>query len=142
MKNLLILILLNLIMSLFTHSVADTTKLFPLSDILQNDFSLVSQIDVQFGDGKKLIINDKDQINEIVRHLKEINLEKSEDQTQSHGYLYFLDLSLGDKKVRYSSDLWFDHTRYQANQQTKEFDKLIVEYGRKIFPNLLPGIIQ
>ncbi len=138
----LILILLNMIMSLFTHSVSDSTKLFPLAGILQDDFSVVAQIDVQFKDKKKLMINDKDQINEIVRQMKEINLEKSEDQSLIIGYLYFLDLSVGDKKVRYSSNLHFDHTRYQDNQQTKELDKFIVKFGRETFPNLLPGIVE
>jgi hypothetical protein len=134
------LILLNMIISLFTFTVSDSTRLIPLSDIMQNEFSLVTQIDVRYGDGKRLIIQDMDQISEIVRFMKEIQLEKLEYQTPSQGYLYYMDLTIEDKKVRYFSDLKFDKIGYKANQQTKELNKFMLEYGRKTFPNLLPGI--
>ncbi|MBD0382302.1 hypothetical protein ICC18_19480 [Paenibacillus sp. WST5] len=111
-----------------------------LSSLLQTDFEHIDQIDIKYGDGKSLTLIDKKVIEQIAAKLKKIELMKARDQRTVLGFLYSMDLTIGDRKIRYSSGLRFDDLKYLRNPLTEELNNEIVRLGRGNISNLLPGI--
>ncbi|OPH59258.1 hypothetical protein BC351_20280 [Paenibacillus ferrarius] len=111
-----------------------------LATLMGTDFKDIKQIDIRFGDGKKLVITDNAMIADISSKLLNIELIPSRDQRTVLGFLFSMELSVGDRKVKYGNPLWIDGVKYQQTVLTEELNKDIVKYGRANLPNLLPGI--
>ncbi|MEC0229617.1 hypothetical protein [Paenibacillus alba] len=111
-----------------------------LATLMGTDFKDIKQIDIRFGDGKKLVITDNAMIADISSKLLNIELIPSRDQRTVIGFLFSMELSVGDRKVKYGNPLWIDGVKYQQTVLTEELNKDIVKYGRANLPNLLPGI--
>lgn len=111
-----------------------------LSALMETDFNGIKQIDVRFGDGKKLSITDTKSLEDISSKLKRIELVRSNDQRTFYGFLYGMEITIGDNKFRYGTSLWFDEIKYKQNSVTKELNDYIVALGRASIPNLLSGI--
>lgn len=111
-----------------------------LSALMKTDFNDIKQIDVRFGDGKKLTITDTKSLEEISSKLKKMELVRANDKRTFYGFLYGMELTIGDNKFRYGTSLRFDEIKYKQNLVTTELDDYIVALGRASIPNLLPGI--
>ncbi|NOU70657.1 hypothetical protein GC098_04250 [Paenibacillus sp. LMG 31458] len=111
-----------------------------LSALVKTDFNGIKQIDVRFGDGKKLAITDTKSLEEISSILKRIELVRANDKRTIVGSLYGMELTIGDTKFRYGTSLRFDNIKYKQNSVTTELNDYIVALGRASIPNLLPGI--
>ncbi|GFZ95663.1 hypothetical protein GCM10008018_47540 [Paenibacillus marchantiophytorum] len=111
-----------------------------LTTLMKTDLKQMDKIDIRFGDGKNLEITDSEWLADISAKLQKIELVPSRDQRTYYGYLYTMEISIGDKKFKYGSSLDFDGLRYKQNMQTKEFNDDLIAKARTSIPNLLPGI--
>jgi hypothetical protein len=111
-----------------------------LSALMKTDFNGIKQIDVRFGDGKKLAITDTKSLEEISSKLKRIELVRANDKRTFYGFLYGMELTIGDNKFLYGTSLRFDNIKYKHNSVTTELNDYIVALGRASIPNLLGGI--
>ncbi|MCY9666310.1 YobA family protein [Paenibacillus alginolyticus] len=111
-----------------------------LSNLMKTDFNGIKQIDVRFGDGKKLAITDAKSLEDISSKLKRIELVRANDKRTIVGSLYGMELTIGDNKFLYGTSLRFDNIKYKQNSVTTELNDYIVALGRASIPNLLPGI--
>lgn len=111
-----------------------------LSALMKTDFNGIKQIDVRYGDGNKLSITDTKSLEEISSKLKRIELVRANDKRTFYGYLYGMELSIGDNKFQYGTSLRFDNIKYKKNSVTTELNDYIVALGRASIPNLLGGI--
>ncbi|MCY9696019.1 DUF3221 domain-containing protein [Paenibacillus alginolyticus] len=111
-----------------------------LSTLMKTDFNGIKQIDVRFGDGKKLSITDTKSLEDISSKLKRIELVRANDKRTFYGFLYGMELTIGDTKFRYGTSLRFDNIKYKQNSVTTELNDYIVALGRASIPNLLGGI--
>lgn len=111
-----------------------------LSALMKTDFNGIKQIDVRFGDGKKLAITDSKSLEEISSKLKRIELVRANDKRTIYGSLYVMELTIEDNKFRYGTSIRFNEIKYKQNSLTKELNDYIVTLGRESIPNLLPSI--
>ncbi|KRF23148.1 hypothetical protein ASG93_29685 [Paenibacillus sp. Soil787] len=111
-----------------------------LSALMKTDFNGIKQIDVRFGDGNKLAITDSKSLEDISSKLKRIELVRANDQRTWIGFLYEMELTIGDNKFQYGTSLRFDNIKYKQNAVTTELNDYIVALGRASIPNLLGGI--
>lgn len=111
-----------------------------LSALMKTDFNGIKQIDVRFGDGKKLAITDTKSLEEISSKLKRIELVRANDKRTIYGFLYGMELTIGDNKFQYGTSLRFDGIKYKQNSVTTELNDYIVALGRESNSNLLGGI--
>ncbi|NOU91420.1 DUF3221 domain-containing protein [Paenibacillus sp. LMG 31460] len=111
-----------------------------LSVLMKTEFNGIKQIDVRFGDGKKLAITDTKTLEEISSKLKRIELVRANDKRTFYGFLYGMELTIGDTKFQYGTSLTFDNIKYKHNSVTNELNDYIVALGRASIPNLLGGI--
>ncbi|EST53861.1 hypothetical protein T458_18810 [Brevibacillus panacihumi W25] len=118
------------------------TEEIDLQDFLHTDFSGINKMEVRFGDGNRMAIEEASTINTIVATLKGIRLKKLHSQSpESVGYLYYMDISSDSQTVRYSKFVHDEHATYQSiGPKSKELDELIVKMGREKIPGLLSGI--
>ncbi|MGE7274472.1 hypothetical protein ACQKK5_23800 [Brevibacillus panacihumi] len=118
------------------------TEEIDLQDFLHTDFSGINKMEVRFGDGNRMAIEEASTINTIVATLKGIRLKKLHSQSpESVGYLYYMDISSDSQTVRYSKFVHDEHATYQSiGPKSKELDELIVKIGREKIPGLLSGI--
>lgn len=112
----------------------------PFTAMIGNDLEGVTKIDVRYGDGHSLTIEDDYLIRGITGLLQMTLFKKSDDQEPVFGYLYVMDLYIGDQKIRYNSNAYYHSIRYTSNPITQVLDESVVNYGRKQIPGLLPGI--
>lgn len=111
-----------------------------LQDFLHTDFSGITRIEVRYGDGNLMTIEDPSTIYKIVSMLKGIRLQKSPSPLPV-GSLYYMDLTSGSQTVRYSRYVVNDHATYQSmDPQSKQLDEQILKVGRENIPGLLPGL--
>ncbi|MFD0696897.1 hypothetical protein ACFQZT_22780 [Paenibacillus sp. GCM10027628] len=113
-----------------------------LSSLLKTNFEPIKQIDIRYGDGKSLTLTDEKVLERIASMLKKIELTPARDQRTVIGFLYFMDITIGDRKIRYENDLRFGDLKYLHNFLTQELNDEIVRIGREKIPNLLPGIVR
>lgn len=113
-----------------------------LQDFLHTDFSGINKMEVRFGDGSRMVIEEASTINTIVATLKSIRLKKLHPQSpESVGNLYYMDISIDSQTVRYSKFVHDEHATYQSiGPKSRELDELIVKIGREKIPGLLSGI--
>lgn len=118
------------------------TEEIDLQDFLHTDFSGINKMEVRFGDGNRMAIEEASTINTIVATLKGIRLKKLHSHSpESVGYLYYMDISSDSQTVRYSKFVHDEHATYQSiGPKSKELDELIVKMGREKIPGLLSGI--
>lgn len=113
-----------------------------LQELLRTDFSGIIKMEVRFGDGNRMVIEEASTIYTIVASLKSIRLKKLHPQSpEPVGYLYYMDISSDSQTVRYSKFVHDEHATYQSiGPKSKELDELIVKIGREKIPGLLSGI--
>jgi hypothetical protein len=100
-------------------------KMIPLTEILNDPLTDMDKIEITYGPGRKLIVNDEEEIRTIGAKLREIHLLKLLDQTKRVGYLYFMDIYAGGKIMRYINTLQLDGVVYQHTPLTDALDRFI-----------------
>ncbi|WP_019121995.1 DUF4362 domain-containing protein [Brevibacillus massiliensis] len=135
-------LLLFVLLALFAAACDGTKtegKVMPLTEVLKSDLSHVDSIEVRFGDGNKMSINDSKTIQDIVSQIEGIRVR--ETNSKSVGYLYFLEWKAGDKEYRLDSNLTVDGKTYEAiDDHAKKWNDFLVKMGRDKIPGLLPGV--
>jgi hypothetical protein len=77
----------------------------PVTSILGSDLEQAAKIEVRYGDGSRLTIEDSYTIGLTVhRHLRLLVLQPCEGPERTSGYLYKLHLEVGNQTLAYSSD--------------------------------------
>lgn len=112
----------------------------PVTSILGSDLEQVAKIEVRYGDGSRLTIEDSYTIGLIAHSLRLSVLQPDKGTERTSGYLYKMQLKVGNQTYAYGSDLQFGADRYKPNGETGKLDDFIVQYGRKHIPGLLPDI--
>ncbi|KQX61521.1 MULTISPECIES: DUF3221 domain-containing protein [unclassified Paenibacillus] len=97
-----------------------------LSALMKTDFNGIKQIDVRFGDGKKLAITDTKSLEDISSKLKRIELIRANDKRTIYGSLYGMELTIGDNKFYYGTSLTFDNIKYKQNSVTTELNDYVI----------------
>ncbi|MEK3917323.1 stalk domain-containing protein [Paenibacillus sp. FSL H7-0331] len=108
---------------------ADDTSI-PLIQILDDPLKDISKIEITYGPGRRLVVNNAEVMRTIESKLKEIQLSKLLNQDKRVGYLYFMDIYTGEKKVRYSSELQLNGIMYQHTALTDSLDSFILALER------------
>lgn len=112
-----------------------------IGNVLKVNLSQITRINIRFGDGYLLQVEDADTISEITGILGQITLSKSVNQENGTGYLYYLDLYSGKRVVRFINTLDLNGIIYSdSSGQLGTLNKTVIELGRKTVPNLLEGV--
>jgi len=125
------------------QTLSCTRKEMEIQDFFQTDFSKVTKIEVRYSDGNLLKIEDPSTINTITSTLSGIRLHPlSLNSPVPAGFLYYMDLTIASRTVRYSRFLNDGDTIYQSTDpQAKQLDDLILKLGKEKIPQLLPGLM-
>jgi len=119
---------------------SSTHEEMTLAEYLDTDFSGITRIDVRYGDGNQMTIEDAATLHELIALLEETRLIKANAPVPV-GSLYYLDLTIRTQTVRYSRQFYRDHAAYHAmDPQAKQLDERVIKLGRENIPGLLPGV--
>lgn len=127
---------------------ADRQPSPPLTERLNTTLEHITKIEVRFGEGRQLTYTDKPGIDTIAKRLKLIHTAKSPDQRKGTGYLFDIEITEGDRTIRYTdtlklNDISYFNTlqlgdvSYKQTSQTEELRNFIIQLGKNKYPNLL-----
>lgn len=125
---------------------ATDQKVMSVTDALNSDLSAVDRIEVQFGDGNRLTVTDEAAIRAIVAPLRNIRVRPSvRTLPESVGFRFVLHLHEQGQFRQVSDDFTLNGARFeladeQADDQAREWRRLVLRLGRESIPNLLPGV--
>lgn len=112
-----------------------------LANKVGSDFNKISKIEVVFGDGREITIDNIEDINLISEKLKSIKVEEKPSEIMDVGYLYLLKIYEEDRIIRISNDISIERKSFRpVGNERNELNIIIIELGRKKFPDLLSGI--
>lgn len=111
-----------------------------LTDEIGTDFKTINKIEVLYGDGSKITIDNEEDLSMIAEKLRLIQM-KEISSVMGPGYLYILEIHQGDNIFKISNTITIDDKPYKpVGNEIQELNKVIIDLGRKQFPELLAGI--
>ncbi|WP_138226398.1 hypothetical protein [Paenibacillus algicola] len=104
----------------------------PLADKVNFDLMKIKKIEVLFGDGRKLLIDGKEDIDKISKQLILINVEKQQSEI-GPGYLYNLEIYEDKNTISVSNNtISIEGENYKpVGDEMNKLNKIIIELGRK-----------
>jgi len=120
---------------------AAVTDPVPLTSVLGSGLDEVERIEIRYGDGRGLTVTDSETVRGITERLKVVTVRESE--AKSVGYLYFMDLFVGDQTHRVG-DLYthLGGRTYETvdDDASRALNAFVLRIGREQMPDLLPGV--
>ncbi|WP_025849727.1 hypothetical protein [Paenibacillus ehimensis] len=102
-----------------------------LKNLLKSELKDIEYINIVYGDGIKIRIDNIDDIQKILTKVEQITLNISKNQELKYGYLYTMYLVTKEKEIPYSSNLQINEIVFEPTPVTDELDAIIMGFKPK-----------
>lgn len=117
-------------------------SLYSVKELLKLDPPEVKSIQVIYGDGTRMILDHKNDIEPVIERLEPIQAKRSagREEPSPPGFLFFMNVVQGEQAVRVASEFKVDGQSYvMEGPELNELNDYMVKIGRAHNPELLPG---
>ncbi|KOP66058.1 hypothetical protein AMS62_13020 [Bacillus sp. FJAT-18019] len=117
-------------------------SLYSVQKLLQLDAAKVGSIQVVYGDGTRMVLDRKQDIEPVIERVEPIQAKRStgREEPSPPGFLYYMDVMQGEQKVRVASEFEVNGQLYtMEGPELNELNNYMIKLGRSHNPELLPG---
>ncbi|KOR76154.1 hypothetical protein [Paenibacillus solani] len=117
-------------------------SLYSVKELLQLDAAKVKSIQVVYGDGTRMVLDSKQDIEPIIKRVEPVQAKRmtGNEEPGQPGFLFYMDVMQGEQEIRVASEFEVNRQSYtMEGPELNELNRYMVELGRSHNPELLPG---